>query len=398
VEEITRTFNLNAAFSVDLIPNDIPDDTLLFFGLVDFIKCTEKPATKVSAPPRVKCIVWDLDNTLWKGTLVEEGAAKLALQPGVIDIIKELDRRGVLQSVASKNNFDEAMAVLKSYSLDDYFLHPQISWAPKSEALKTIAQKLNIGIETLMLVDDSEFERAQVRSAWPDVRVLVADRFRELPELPECQVPVTEESANRRRMYQQQAVREAAAVDCAGDYLAFLRSCGIEMQIEPLSSDNLERVHELTQRTNQMNFSGSRYERKVLEQIAATSHLDTYVISCRDRFGSYGIVGFSIVDAREPRMTDLMFSCRIQAKRVEHAFLGYILRKYSKASGAVFWADYCKTPRNAPSGQVFHDMGMEEKGERAGVTSLAFWPSQPIPDDGVIQIAENRTSGAAAVR
>jgi FkbH-like protein len=136
------------------------------------------------------------------------------------------------------------------------------------------------------------------------------------------------------------------------------------MEIERLSTANLERVHELTQRTNQMNFSGNRYGRKLLEEIAATKHLDTYVIACRDRFGSYGIVGFSIVNAREPRMADLMFSCRIQAKRVEHAFLTFLLRKYVLATNSDFWANYRKSPRNAPSGKVFHDIGMDERGKR----------------------------------
>ena len=137
-----------------------------------------------------------------------------------------------------------------------------------------------------------------------------------------------------------------------------------------------------------MNFSGNRYECKLLEEIAATEYLDTYVIACRDRFGSYGIVGFSIVDAREPRMTDLMFSCRIQAKRVEHAFLTFLLKKYVSAGGSDFWANYRKTPRNAPSGKVFQDIGMDEKGEAAGVTSLVFPKERPIPDDRIVQIVE----------
>jgi FkbH-like protein len=160
------------------------------------------------------------------------------------------------------------------------------------------------------------------------------------------------------------------------------------MQIEPLSPANVERVHELTQRTNQMNFSGNRYERKLLEEIAADRSQDAYVIGCRDRFGSYGIVGFSIVDSSEPRLTDLMFSCRIQAKRVEHAFLSYLLRKYIKATGSDFWADYRKTPRNAPSGRVFEDIGMEEKAERDGVTALVFPHDRAIPDDGIVTIVE----------
>ena len=388
-EEITRVLNLQAPFSVDLIPNDITDGATLFFGLIDFVTAQPTLFAKPNRQDRVKCIVWDLDNTLWDGILVEDGSEKVALKPGIVEIIRNLDRRGILHSIASKNNFDDAMACLESRGLADYFLHPQISWNPKSDSLKAIARKLNIGIETLMFVDDSQFELAQVRSSYPEVRTLLADRYLELPALPECQGKETEESSNRRKMYRQEAIRESVAESCAGDYLIFLRECQIEMQIEPVSEANLERVHELTQRTNQMNFSGSRYERALLEKIAATSHLDTYVISCSDRFGNYGIVGFSIVDSREPRMTDLAFSCRIQSKRVEHAFLAHLLRKYTQGVGREFWANYRKTPRNAPSGQVFADLGMKEARERGGVTELVFRKGQVILDDGIIRIVES---------
>jgi FkbH-like protein len=389
VREITRVLDLNTQFSVDLIPNEILDDTPLFFGLLDFVRTTAKPCTKIGKPQSVKCIVWDLDHTLWSGVLVEDGPEQLTLKPGIVDVIKELDRRGILHSVASKNDYDEAMAVLKTLGLDDYFLHPQISWAPKSEALKAIARKLNIGIDTLLLIDDSDFELAQVQSVCPTVRVLVADRYRELPELPDCTVSVTTESSNRRKLYQEEAVREHSEGGFDGDYFAFLRDCKLEMQIDLLSPANLERVHELTQRTNQMKFSGNRYDRILLEQIAATPHLDAYVIACCDRFGSYGIVGFSLVDSRVPHMTDLAFSCRVQSKRVEHAFLAYLLRKYIKATGKDFWADYRQTSRNAPSGRVFQDVGMEEVREQSGLTSLVFRHGRIIPDDGVIHIVDN---------
>jgi FkbH-like protein len=386
--EIARSLDLQSPFSVELIPNDIVDGTTLFFGLLDFVQSRSKPKAKAGERARAKCIVWDLDNTLWSGILVEDGAEKLSLKPGIAEVIKGLDRRGILHSIASKNNFDEAMAVLKWHHLDEYFLHPQISWAPKSEAIKAIAQKLNIGIDTLMLVDDSDFELAEVQTACPTVMALRADKYLEILDLPACKVPETEEGASRRKMYQQEAVRESAAASFAGDYFAFLRDCEIEMEIERLSVANLQRVHELTQRTNQMNFSGRRYERKLLEEIAGTRHLDTFVLTCRDRFGSYGIVGFSIVDAREPRMTDLMFSCRIQGKRVEHAFLTYLLKKYISVKRSDFWANYRKTPRNAPSGKVFQDIGMDEKGEITGVTSLVFPKDRPTPDDGIVRIVE----------
>jgi FkbH-like protein len=145
-------------------------------------------------------------------------------------------------------------------------------------------------------------------------------------------------------------------------------------------------VHELTQRTNQMNFSGNRYDRDVLKTVLATSHLDTYVLNCEDRFGSYGVVGFSIVDRGEPRMKDLMFSCRVQSKRVEHAFLAHVMKTYIKESGKDFWANYRKTPRNAPSGKVFADLGMEEVSTAEGVTSLVFPREREVPEDGLIRI------------
>jgi FkbH-like protein len=154
-----------------------------------------------------------------------------------------------------------------------------------------------------------------------------------------------------------------------------------------MTEENLERVHELTQRTNQMNFSGNRYDRDVLRKILSSPHLDTFVLSCEDRFGSYGVIGFSIVDRREPRLTDLMFSCRIQSKRVEHAFLAWVIRKYIAETNRDFYANYRKTPRNAASGQVFADLSLEEIGSRDGVLSLRFGKEREIPDDAVIDVA-----------
>jgi predicted enzyme involved in methoxymalonyl-ACP biosynthesis len=115
-------------------------------------------------------------------------------------------------------------------------------------------------------------------------------------------------------------------------------------------------------------------------------HVDTYVMACEDRFGSYGIVGFGIVDKREPRLTDLMFSCRIHSKRVEHAFLRWIMEKYLTSTARDFHADYRKTPRNAPAGKVFEDLGMLPAGEREGVTLLMFPHHGTLPDDGIIRV------------
>lgn len=385
-EEIARLVDLRQSFGIELIPNDVADTTTLYFGLMEFVKEAEVRST---GEAKIKCIVWDLDNTMWDGILVESGVKHLTLKPGIREILRTLDERGILHSVASKNNADEAMEALRHFQIDDYFLCPQISWQPKSAAVAAIAKELNIGRDSLLFVDDSQFEREEVTAVYPEVRSLNAEDYAGITELPVCQSPVTEEGRERRKMYRLEAKRQEIAQGFGDDYLEFLRHCRIQLLIDPLTKENLPRVHELTQRTNQMNFSGTRYDREVLGKILDTPSLHTYVLTCEDRFGSYGIIGFSIVDSREPRMTDLMFSCRVQSKRIEHAFLTYLLRRYIGETGRDFCANYRKTPRNAPSGRVFEDMRMQELQTSDGVTSLVFAKAQEIPDDGVITVVES---------
>jgi FkbH-like protein len=390
MEEITRLIDVQQPFEIDLIPNDEAGETTLYFGLMEFV--TEVGVNKESAKEtdksgkKIKCVVWDLDNTLWDGVLVEDGTERLRLKADVADVIQELDRRGILHSISSKNNREDALQVVKKFQLHEYFLCPQISWQPKSQAIKAIAQQLNIGIDSILFIDDSEFELREVKAACPEVMVLNAEHYRDLPEMNECKVPVTAESRERRKFYQVEANRQSVAQSFSNDYMAFLRHSQIRVTVRPMTEENLERVHELTQRTNQMNFSGNRYDREVLRKLLSSPYLDTFVLSCEDRFGSYGVIGFSIVDRREPRMTDLMFSCRIQSKRVEHAFLACVIRRYIAETGKDFYANYRKTPRNAPSGQVFQDLSMQEIETRDGVQSLRFPKGREVPEDGVIEV------------
>jgi FkbH-like protein len=411
VKEIAAFLDLRRPFGIDLIPDEDLAETTLYFGLLDFVSempVSEIPVSEVAvsgaaaspAEPveknqnksqeetqkKVKCVVWDLDHTLWDGVLVEDGADRLRLKPGIAELIQTLDQRGILHSIASKNNPEEALHALRNFGLEEYFLCPQISWNPKSQAIQEIARQLNIGMDTLLFLDDSSFELEEVRRACPAVRVLSAEHYRELAQRPEFQVPVTAESRERRLLYQVEASRQAVAENFSHDYMAFLRHSQIQLSVASMREENLERVHELTQRTNQMNFSGNRYDRAVLRQLLGNPHLDTFVLSCQDRFGSYGVVGFSVVDRREPRMIDLMFSCRIQSKRVEHAFLSWLLRKYLSETGKDFHANYRKTPRNAPSGKVFDDFGMAEQSQHDGVLSLLFSRENTVPDDGVISV------------
>jgi FkbH-like protein len=381
--EIAKTIDLRSPFNIELTPNSLEKEITLVFGLMEFVQEIQPPIEKNG---KIKCVVWDLDNTLWDGVLMEHDPSNLTLKPDIRTMIEALDRRGILHSIASKNNHAEAMQTLKRFELDELFLYPQISWAPKGEAIKTIARRLNIGLDAMLFVDDQEFERRQVESVCPEVRTLDARDYFKLLEMEECQAPMTDESAKRRTMYRVEQERQETQEDFKDDYKAFLKHCDIRLEISNLNEKNLERVHELTQRTNQMNFSGSRYDRGLLREVMQSSYVDTYVLACEDRFGSYGVVGFGMIDSREPRLTDLMFSCRIQSKRVEHAFLQFIIQKYIGDTGKDFYANYRKTVRNMQSGQVFEDLGMVEVGLSDGVSSLIFPHDREVSDDGIVKL------------
>jgi len=390
VSDIEKRFPLNIPFKIDITPNNGDKVVRLYFGSIDFVK-TSITAVKQS-DKKVKCVVWDLDNTLWKGVLIEDGIQKLQLKSELVKVIKELDNRGILNSVASKNNYDDAVNALKSFGLLEYFIFPQISWKPKSQAIKAIAKSMNISLDTFLFVDDQLFEREEVAAVCPEVRVVDAADALKLPLLEACNVPVTEESKNRRLMYKQSEERQKVQDSFTGDYFEFLRTCNIELIINKLMEQNLDRVYELAQRTNQMNFSGNRYEKSRLEQIINDGNLDTYVIECRDRFGTYGIVGFCIVEKQTPKLIDLMFSCRIQSKRVEHAVLNYLLSSYFKTNKKDFFVHYFKTDKNANSAQVFTDLGFETHDTNGNVFTLKYPVDKPVNDEKIISIQDLRSA------
>ena len=114
--------------------------------------------------------------------------------------------------------------------------------------------------------------------------------------------------------------------------------------------------------------------------------LETYVIECSDRFGRYGIVGFGVIDTQVPRLLDLMFSCRVQGKRVEHATLSFLLQRFVSGKKQDLHVNYRKTPKNAPSGRVFEEFGFEKIADKEGVFSLVFKKGREIPGQQVIEI------------
>lgn len=368
----------------------------LYFGLLDFailgqrgaepsVRQVKKEIRKV-VPAKVKCVVWDLDNTLWNGTLIEDGPDGIRIREEARDCIISLDQRGILNSIASKNNSKDALAALEKLGLLDYFLYPQINWGPKSVSVEKIQKSLNIGMDSIVFIDDQPFEREEVESIHSEIRVLSDTAVATLLERVEFATPVTDESGKRRQFYQDQIQRDAELVSTSNDYESFLRSCRLEVEVEPLSPGNLPRVHELAQRTNQMNFSGSRYSRDDLELLRVDKGLQTCVMSSRDKFGEYGIIGFAIIRQKEAVLEDLMFSCRVQAKRIEHAFLLELIAMYQRNGANRFIALYSPTDRNRQAAQVFPELKFIQTGVQGGRVEYSMDLDGDIPKQDIVAV------------
>ncbi len=162
---------------------------------------TEAPA--VYGPRIFKCIVWDLDNTLWDGKLATDGPLGIRLRRWVVEVIETTDRRGIFHSIASRNNYADAMAVLRAHSLEEFFVFPQINREAKIDCIRKIAQRLRIEVGALAYVGDQEFERTKLQSALPGITVIAATECMSIPQRPECMVPRTAASERLRRAFRE---------------------------------------------------------------------------------------------------------------------------------------------------------------------------------------------------
>ena len=308
---------------------------------------------------KVKCLVWDLDNTLWNGILIEtEDNESLELKAGVLETIKKLDERGIIQSIASKNDFAPAMEQLEKLGISEYFLYPEIHWNAKSASIKNIAANLNIGVDAMAFIDDSVFEREQVHSALPEVRTYDALEVEKLTELPEFDVIVTDESRHRREMYRAEEKRNALMASGNDDTVSFLRKCNLRIKVfAPQTEADITRCFELVNRTNQLNMSGRRYTPEQFSEMLNTPGFVSFAFSCTDNFGEYGIIGFGRYSVNEGIITfdEFAMSCRVAGKYVESALFEALLNKENCKKG-IF--NVINTKKNITLRRTLSDIGL----------------------------------------
>jgi FkbH-like protein len=370
VTDFIRPGMFGRRFFMQLAPAGADEHPELVFGLLDVVELSATPAAASTAnaassadaaapsAPKLKCVVWDLDNTIWSGILVEDGLDGLQLRPEAAALIRALDGKGILQSVASKNDPGDALAALRSFSLAEYFLFPEIAWKPKSEGIRRISERLNIGIDTFAFVDDQVFERAEVAGALPEVLTVDSAQLADFARHDRLDIPITAEASQRRSLYGAEGMREQARTGFGGSYEEFLRSCGVVATIEPFGAAALERVFELVQRTNQLNISTRRYSRDELASLCALgSDRKAFVIHAADRFGAYGLIGFAVFEVERSLILDLMFSCRVQGKLVDDAFVSWLAEANLGRGPRVLRARFRENKKNAPARQLLERLG-----------------------------------------
>lgn len=341
-----------------------------------------------------KCVVLDLDNTLWGGVIGEDGMTGIQLgHEGIglafVDFQRELlnlRQKGILLAICSKNNPEDAYEVIRKHPAmvlrAEHFAAVEINWNDKAENIREIAHRLNIGTDSLVFIDDSPVERQRVREAVPEVAV---------PEWPQdpcesrralgrvaCEYflkfDINEDDRYRGEMYHAQAERERLA-ESAGNLEDFFRSLQMKITIGAVDHETLPRVTELTQKTNQFNVTTRRYTESEIAVMAADPECRIYWLKLEDRFGPNGIVGVLILrrqSSEEWHIETFLLSCRVIGRTVEQAFLGWAASELEKLGATSITAEYIPTAKNGMVANLYDKLEFTRTDSNAEGTTWAL--------------------------
>ncbi len=320
-------------------------------------------ATHAWLTPRPKVIVVDADGTLWDGVVGEEGVSGVHIGPArqaIHEMLLAQRAAGRLLAVCSANIESDVIEVLDKHpdSLlrTEHLTAHRINWRPKAENLTSIAQRLSLGLDSFVFIDDNPMECARMRADHEDVLVLElpAEAVTAAAFLRHCWpldiTPATEDDVRRAQRYRVEQARQDARARTAS-LADFLKALDLRVTVQPLTARDLTRSAQLTQRTNQFNLTARRRTVADLQALAAAGDLRCLVVTARDRFGDYGQVGVVVIaeDAEAVRLETFLLSCRVLGRGVEHRVLAEVGRRALEADRR--WVDLPFTPtdRNQPA-------------------------------------------------
>lgn len=362
------------------------------------------PAFMASTGRSRKAMIFDCDNTLWDGVLGEDGEDGIAMSEDarkgrpfaeVQGLARILAREGVIVGLCSKNNPEDVSHVLDSHP--DMILKEadiavrRVNWSDKATNLRDIAASLNIGLDSLVFVDDSDFEIGLVREQLPEIATVTVPQGRhEYPALLRLArgmfftLSRSAEDAVKARMYREASQREAAAKSFASieDYL---RSLGLRLTLHVNDASLLPRMAQLTQKTNQFNVTTRRYSEADLRAMLEGGAHRLLAFRVADNFGDYGITGLAIV-ARDPGdavavLDTYLMSCRVLGRNLERAFFDHLIRLLEIERVSILRAEYIRTTKNDQVKDLFERLGMRVVRHRDSVTEYELQLAQHVPAD-----------------
>jgi FkbH-like protein len=322
-----------------------------------------------------KCLVVDLDETLWGGIVGEVGAAGVAIggaHPGNIHqelqrVVRQLKERGVVLALNSRNNEEDAWQpfqerpemLLRKHD----FAAWRINWGDKAQNLRELSRELGLALESLVVLDDDPVARAWIEDSLPEVHVLPAqDPLDMLRMLATTRVfegtSRTAEDALRARSYEAAVLRRQER-DATADRAAFLGRLGLEVAVGRASQQELPRLSQLSQRANQWNLTARRYSEAQLAELVASGRGAVLYCTCRDRFADEGIAGLLVLRKGEPAwaVESFALSCRVLGWGVERALAAAACSVARDAGAVELQAEYVATARNRQAESFYEELG-----------------------------------------
>jgi FkbH-like protein len=348
--------------------------------------------------PPAKCLVLDLDNTLWGGVLGEDGVGGIALgdeYPG--SAFKEFQRvlrsyrdRGVLLAIASKNNEADVLELFASHpDLElrlEHFAARQLHWNDKASSLRAIADELNLGVDALAFFDDNPVERAWVREQLPEVHVVDVPRdpLRYVAALDDAglfdHLVITAEDRRRAEQYQNE-VRRRDLEHQSGSVEDFLRALDMKVTIGAIDAATLPRVVQLLGKTNQFNVTTRRHGESELAAMLRDGAIGLWM-RVADRYGDHGLVGVAIAaptDGAAFRVDTFLMSCRVLGRQAEDALLHVLATRVAGRGATALLGEFIPSKKNAPAAGFFAGAGFAAIADRPGWWRLALADRGPGP-------------------
>ncbi|WP_162247351.1 HAD-IIIC family phosphatase [Devosia sp. Root635] len=326
--------------------------------------------------PARKCIVIDCDNTLWGGIIGEDGIGGVELGPdfpgrAYVEFqsqLKALRMAGTLLAISSKNNPQDVLEMFDSHPAmvlrrDDISVF-QVNWEAKSRAIENIAAELNIGIDSLVFVDDSSFEIEEVRVRFPEVACLqVPNDVEQLPDLLVDngflfdKLTITSEDRTRTEMMRSDRQRRDQGKTLTAE--EFLRTVELRVDFNPYRDEDLARFVQLINKSNQFNLTTRRYSADDIRAMRSDRQTDLFSVTVGDKFGDYGLVGICILKAegKVARVDSLLMSCRVLGRGVETAMLAQAVALARARGCDAIVGEYRPTKKNAMVSDLYPQHG-----------------------------------------